>query len=137
MKYFQPDTAYFIVEESEAFAATANKIVKYAGIDDRVLIYEGTLKSVSLELFSHTVATKFDYVIMRQAPDLYIQDIKLLHEQGKLGVGSKLIADNTRNTPDYVTWIQSERAFHSETVIVPFEHIPSIADALEISTLVS
>ncbi|WWC89626.1 uncharacterized protein L201_004551 [Kwoniella dendrophila CBS 6074] len=103
---------YISLEKSEVYATTARGGFKLAGLDKVIKVVTGS-SSPNLRNLRKTLnmpkPLKFDMVFLDHLKPLYTIDIKVLEEEGLVGPGTVLIADNVvkPGNPAYLSWVRA------------------------------
>ncbi|WWC93870.1 hypothetical protein V866_000706 [Kwoniella sp. B9012] len=103
---------YISLEKSEVYATTARGGFRLAGLDKVIKVVVGSstpnLKSLR-ETLNMPKPLKFDMVFLDHLKPLYTIDIKVLEEEGLVGPGTVLVADNVvkPGNPAYLSWVRA------------------------------
>eukprot|EP00928_Gymnodinium_smaydae_P042753 TRINITY_DN28755_c0_g1_i2.p1 TRINITY_DN28755_c0_g1~~TRINITY_DN28755_c0_g1_i2.p1 ORF type:complete len:663 (+),score=106.88 TRINITY_DN28755_c0_g1_i2:33-1991(+) len=81
------------VEKDELFAAIATKIIEFAGLDDRVKIWMGTVHSELGNITRRLEDTPADFVLCDHSKERYIIDMRLLEESGVVNKDTAVVGD--------------------------------------------
>ncbi|RSH82906.1 hypothetical protein EHS25_005896 [Saitozyma podzolica] len=111
----QDRAGYISLEKSEVYAETAAGAVELAGLDKVVKIVVGS-STTSIKSLRKTLdmprPMKFDMVFLDHLKPLYTIDLKVLEEEGLVGRGTVLVADNVvkPGNPAYLSWVRATPA---------------------------
>nr|XP_019010655.1 uncharacterized protein I206_03957 [Kwoniella pini CBS 10737]OCF49436.1 hypothetical protein I206_03957 [Kwoniella pini CBS 10737] len=103
---------YISLEKSEVYATTARGGFKLAGLEKVIRVITGS-STTSLKSLRETLnmpqPLKFDMVFLDHLKPLYTIDIKVLEEEGLVGPGTVLVADNVvkPGNPAYLSWVRA------------------------------
>jgi catechol O-methyltransferase len=110
-----PDAQIVSIEFSEANASIANRILKYAGVADRITIVVGTLGdggATAGKLRDDFRASEdpFDFVFIDHDKDQYLPDLELLLAEGMLALQCIAVADNVKfpGAPKYLAYMEEQ-----------------------------
>ncbi|CAJ1442703.1 unnamed protein product [Effrenium voratum] len=81
------------VEKDELFAAIATKIIEFAGLDDKVKIWIGTVHSEIANITSRMERQPADFVLVDHSKERYVPDLKLLEDCGVITQDSAVVGD--------------------------------------------
>ncbi|KAL3687576.1 hypothetical protein R1sor_013885 [Riccia sorocarpa] len=122
-------------------ASTATQVVEHAGLSDKVVVVEGILKDKVGEikrLVEEMNAEIIDFVFIDHDKRYYLSDYLLLKENGLVGKGTVLFADNMKipGSPEYREYVTSNKE-ELDTVEhnTRFEYLRFLPDSVVISTL--
>ncbi|KAL3657957.1 hypothetical protein V7S43_017162 [Phytophthora oleae] len=123
-------------EISPAFAATATKMVEFAGLSTFVTIFVGTFQDTHVKLQALGV-DHVDVFFLDHDKKCYKSDLQLIEVSGLLHPGSVAMADNVvvARITDYLDYVRGHAKFKSVTYDSYLEY-SDIKDALEVSTYV-
>jgi len=89
-----PEGSYLVsVEKDELFAAIATKIVEFAGLENKVKIWMGTVHSELTNIAGRLGGKEADFVLCDHSKERYVPDLKLLEECGVVGKKTTVIGD--------------------------------------------
>ncbi|WVR04199.1 hypothetical protein IAU60_001199 [Kwoniella sp. DSM 27419] len=103
---------YISLEKSEVYATTARGAFELAGLDKVIRVITGSstpnLKSLR-EILHMPKPMQFDMVFLDHLKPLYTIDLKVLEEEGLVGPGTVLVADNVvkPGNPAYLSWVRA------------------------------
>ncbi|WWD19983.1 hypothetical protein CI109_104456 [Kwoniella shandongensis] len=106
---------YVSLEKSDVYGTTARGALKLAGLDRNVKIVIGGSSS-SLRSLRKTLnmprPMQFDMVFLDHLKPLYTIDLKVMEEEGLVGPGTILVADNVvkPGNPAYLSWVRATPA---------------------------
>ncbi|CAK9011808.1 unnamed protein product [Durusdinium trenchii] len=81
------------VEKDELFAAIATKIIEFAGLDDKVKIWMGTVHSEIANITNRLEHEAADFVLVDHSKERYVPDLKLLEECGIVSKETAVVGD--------------------------------------------
>jgi len=81
------------VEKDELFAAIATKIIEFAGLDDKVKIWMGTVHSEIANITNRLEQEPADFVLVDHSKERYVPDLKLLEECGVVTKDTAVVGD--------------------------------------------
>lgn len=81
------------VEKDELFAAIATKIIEFAGLEDKVKIWMGTVHSELMSIRERLDDKVADFILCDHSKERYVPDLKLLEEYGVVGQKTAVIGD--------------------------------------------
>jgi len=81
------------VEKDELFAAIATKIIEFAGLDDKVKIWMGTVHSELGSISERMEQQPADFVLCDHSKERYVPDLKLLEECGIVDRNTAVVGD--------------------------------------------
>ncbi|WRT66054.1 uncharacterized protein IL334_003006 [Kwoniella shivajii] len=115
---------YISLEKSEVYATTARGGFELAGVDKviKVLVGSSTPNIKTLrEKLNMPRPLKFDMVFLDHLKPLYTIDIKVLEEEGLVGPGTTLVADNVvkPGNPAYLSWVRATPAQKRQSLAAP------------------
>jgi len=84
-----PRAEIHTVEADTSLAETAEAIISYAGLSDRITVHRGAAQWV-LDSFT----TPFDLIFIDHFPQNYLPDLRKIEERGLLQEGGTVISDN-------------------------------------------
>ncbi|KAJ9098105.1 hypothetical protein QFC21_004434 [Naganishia friedmannii] len=106
---------YVSIEKMDNFAQIAGKVVDLAGLSRVVKIINGSstpvLKSLR-ETLNMPLPAAFDMIFIDHHKPLYTNDLKVLEDEGLIGKGTCIIADNVimPGNPAYLSYIRATPA---------------------------
>ncbi|KAK1929980.1 Catechol O-methyltransferase [Phytophthora citrophthora] len=126
----------YSIEISPVFAATATKMVEFAGLSSFVTIFVGTFQDTHAKLQALGV-DHVDVFFLDHDKKCYKSDLQLIEESGLLRPGSVVMADNVvvARITDYLDYVRGHAKFQSVMYNSYLEY-SDIEDALEVSTYV-
>lgn len=80
------------VEKDELFAAIATKVIEFAGLEDRVKIWMGTVHS-ELTNITQRLDGSADFILCDHSKERFIPDLKLMKDCGILGEETIVVGD--------------------------------------------
>jgi len=81
------------VEKDELFAAIATKVIEFAGLEDKVKIWMGTVHSELTNITLRLGAEPADFILCDHSKERFIPDLKLLKDCGILGNETIVVGD--------------------------------------------
>lgn len=81
------------VERDELFAAIATKVIEFAGLQDKVKIWMGTVHSELTSITGRLDGQAADVVLVDHSKERFVPDLKLLTECGVVGNNTTVIGD--------------------------------------------
>lgn len=81
------------VERDELFAAIATKIIEYAGLEDKVKIWIGTVETETQKIAGRLAGQPADFVLCDHSKERYVADMKLMEECGIVDRNTVVIGD--------------------------------------------
>jgi len=81
------------VEKDELFAAIATKIIEFAGLEDKVKIWIGTVHSELPQLTGRLEGQPVDFILCDHSKERYVSDMKLMEECGIVDNKTVVIGD--------------------------------------------
>ncbi|XP_786121.2 catechol O-methyltransferase [Strongylocentrotus purpuratus] len=128
---------YLCVEPDETRAATARKLIEFAGLQDVVQVIKGFSTKVIPNLKDEFDIASFDYVFIDHVKSLYKPDLILLEEHQLLKAGTVVVADNIviPGSPAYIEYVRNSPKYESEyfASVLAYTNLP---DGIEKSTFV-
>lgn len=127
------------LEVNKTFARNALEIIKYAGLEDKIIVIEG-----SSEKIIGTLRYRFDLVLLDHWKNLYKRDLIAIEKRGLLKNGSIIFADNVGKlisalagergySNDYLDYVRNNNNYTNINIKTYLEY--SMAeDEVEIST---
>ncbi|OCF42533.1 hypothetical protein I317_03649 [Kwoniella heveanensis CBS 569] len=112
---------YISLEKSEVYATTARGAFELAGLGKVIKVLTGSstpnLRTLR-EKLNMPKPLKFDMVFLDHLKPLYTIDIKVLEEEGLVGPGTVLVADNVvkPGNPAYLSWVRATPAQKREVL---------------------
>ncbi|POM64241.1 Catechol O-methyltransferase [Phytophthora palmivora] len=125
------DSHYYSFEFSPEFAARAQEMVSFAGLDDQVTIIEGAFSDQLHVLKDKTV----DIFFIDHDKSLYVSDTQKILASGTLQPGSLLIADNVLipGAPEYLTFLDEHPHLKPVLHKVPLDIFTWVNDAISVA----
>ena len=127
------------LEVNKTYARNALEIIKYAGLEDKIIVIEG-----SSEKIIGTLRYRFDLVLLDHWKNLYKRDLIAIEKRGLLKNGSIIFADNVGKlisalagergySNDYLDYVRNNNNYTNLNIKTYLEY--SMAeDEVEIST---
>lgn len=127
------------LEVNKTYARNALEIIKYAGLEDKIIVIEG-----SSEKIIGTLRYRFDFVLLDHWKNLYKRDLIAIEKRGLLKNGSIIFADNVGKlisalagergySNDYLDYVRNNKNYTNINIKTYLEY--SMAeDEVEIST---
>lgn len=127
------------LEVNKTYARNALEIIKYAGLEDKIIVIEG-----SSEKIIGTLRYRFDLVLLDHWKNLYKRDLISIEKRGLLKNGSIIFADNVGKlisalagergySNDYLDYVRNNNNYTNINIKTYLEY--SMAeDEVEIST---
>jgi len=127
------------LEVNKTYARNALEIIKYAGLEDKIIVIEG-----SSEKIIGTLRYRFDLVLLDHWKNLYKRDLIAIEKRGLLKNGSIIFADNVGKlisalagergySNDYLDYVRNNNNYTNINIKTYLEY--SMAeDEVEIST---
>ena len=127
------------LEVNKTYARNALEIIKYAGLEDKIIVIEG-----SSEKIIGTLRYRFDLVLLDHWKNLYKRDLIAIEKRGLLKNGSIIFADNVGKlisalagergySNDYLDYVRNNNNYPNINIKTYLEY--SMAeDEVEIST---
>jgi predicted O-methyltransferase YrrM len=81
------------VERDELFAAIATKIIEFAGLEDKVKIWIGTVSSEMNSIAGKLAGQPADFVLCDHSKERYVPDMKLMEECGIVDTNTVVVGD--------------------------------------------
>lgn len=130
---FLPEKGSLIsIDHDKDSVETSNKIVKFAGLDDKVQF----INSKSDQAI-RTLQESFDFVFIDHEKKLYHSDLLLLEELNLINKGAVVFADNVGIFQDkmknYFSHVRDSGRYDSKNIGTNLEYRNNIYDAVEIS----
>ena len=94
------------LEVNKTYARNALEIIKYAGLEDKIIVIEG-----SSEKIIGTLRYRFDFVLLDHWKNLYKRDLIAIEKRGLLKNGSIIFADNVGKL---ISALAGERGFSND-----------------------
>ena len=94
------------LEVNKTYARNALEIIKYAGLEDKIIVIEG-----SSEKIIGTLRYRFDLVLLDHWKNLYKRDLIAIEKRGLLKNGSIIFADNVGKL---ISALAGERGFSND-----------------------
>lgn len=115
---------YISLEKSEVYATTARGALELAGLDKYVkIVVGGSTKSLRSLRQTLNLArpVQFDMVFLDHLKPLYTIDLKVMEEEGLVGPGTILVADNVikPGNPAYLSYVRATPAQKSAAYDIP------------------
>ncbi|KAH7480007.1 hypothetical protein KRP22_009921 [Phytophthora ramorum] len=129
-----PSVHVYSFEISPDFAATATKMVAFAGLSDAVTIFVGTFGDKYNKLKELGIAC-VDVFFLDHDKNCYKSDLRIIEQSGLLRSGSVVLADNVvvAHITDYLEYVRAHANFRS-VMYESYLEYSDIKDALEVST---
>ncbi|XP_040203897.1 catechol O-methyltransferase-like [Rana temporaria] len=108
-RLLKPGARLFTVELNPVHAAVAKQMIEFAGVQDTVLVLEGSTTDIIPQLRQKYNVDALDFVFLDHAKDRYRPDTILLEECRLLKEGSVLLADNVvyPGIPDFLEHVRT------------------------------
>ncbi|KAI9296925.1 catechol O-methyltransferase [Neoconidiobolus thromboides FSU 785] len=112
-----PGAHFYSVEFDPILVCVMEKVLKFAGLQDKVTVLSGNLKAVLSELKEVHKVEKVDLFFLDHIKTEYLNDFKLANEAKLFHSNSIIIADNViwPGAPDYVEYVSNHQDFESKT----------------------
>jgi branched-chain amino acid aminotransferase len=81
-KHLPEGSILLSVEQDELFAAIATKIIEFAGLEDKVKIWMGTVQSEPANMANILSNKPADFILVDHSKERYVPDLKLLEDCG-------------------------------------------------------
>lgn len=81
------------VEKDPLFAAIATKVIEFAGLEDRVKIWMGTVHSELGNITQRLSSEQADFILCDHSKERFVPDLKLLKDAGTLGDSTVVVGD--------------------------------------------
>ncbi|RLV92887.1 hypothetical protein JA1_002885 [Spathaspora sp. JA1] len=115
------DAKYYSFEINEKFAAIATKLIKLAGLQDKVTIFVGKAcdKLPEFRDWLSGCDEKFkpvDFIFIDHWKDMYVPDLRVLETLGLIAPGTIVAADNILypGVPDYAKYVKGSPRYRKE-----------------------
>jgi len=92
-KNLPPGGTLLSVEKDELFAAIATKIIEFAGLDDKVKIWMGTVHSELSNINDRLQKEPADFVLCDHSKERFVPDLQLLEECGIVDKNTAVVGD--------------------------------------------
>ncbi|KAK1924573.1 S-adenosyl-L-methionine-dependent methyltransferase [Papiliotrema laurentii] len=115
---------YITLEKSDVYAATAQGAFELAGVDKAVKIVVGSstpnLRNLR-KILDMPRPLQFDMVFLDHLKPLYTIDLKVLEEEGLVGPGTVLVADNVvkPGNPAYLSYVRATPSLRRQSLQSP------------------
>ncbi|XP_073415171.1 catechol O-methyltransferase-like [Dendrobates tinctorius] len=108
-RLLKPGCRLFTVEMNPEYAAVAKEMIKFAGVQDKVEILQGSTEEIIPSLKAKIGVDHVDFVFMDHFKEHYASDTKLLEECGVIKTGSVILADNVvcPGAPDFLEYVRT------------------------------
>ncbi|XP_048412391.1 catechol O-methyltransferase A isoform X2 [Stegostoma tigrinum] len=105
----KPGARFRTIEFNPANANIAKQIFRFAGVEDKVEILEGSSGDIIPQLKKQQEVDTLDFVFLDHWKDRYQPDTQLLEECGLLRKGTVLLADNviTPGAPEFLQYVRN------------------------------
>ncbi|KAL3687577.1 hypothetical protein R1sor_013886 [Riccia sorocarpa] len=128
------------LEMNPANASTVRQVVEHAGLSDKVVVVEGILEDKIGEikrLVQEMNAEIIDFVFIDHEKRYYLLDILLLKENGLIGKGTVLFADNMKlpGSQEYREYVSNKEVYDTVEHNTCIEYMRFLPDSVIISTL--
>ena len=132
----KPGARLVSVELSKERAANAAALIAHAGLSHRVSFVVGTLQTATEAVRDAAVKVPFDFVFIDHDKTWYLSDLLFLRDQGLIGPGSVIVADNILypGAPDYLAFMDSATDFKTEKHDTVLEYSQAMRDLVLVST---
>ena len=130
-RHLDPTGKITSLEANETSVEVARKMIRLAGLEDRIEILHGS----SSELIA-TLEGSFDIVFLDHWKALYEPDLKLIERSGLIRRGSIVIADNVGpifGVESYLDYVRNGGKYKSSYISGHAEYWETIEDGVEIS----
>ncbi|TTB56406.1 Catechol O-methyltransferase [Bagarius yarrelli] len=113
-----PGSKLITLEFNPANAAVAKQIITHAGLQEKVILVEGSSGDLIPRIKERFGITTFDFIFLDHWKDRYLPDIKLLEECGLLRKGSVLLADNVicPGAPEYLKYVRNNPRYENKKI---------------------
>eukprot|EP00929_Paragymnodinium_shiwhaense_P008992 TRINITY_DN112_c0_g1_i1.p1 TRINITY_DN112_c0_g1~~TRINITY_DN112_c0_g1_i1.p1 ORF type:complete len:666 (+),score=192.00 TRINITY_DN112_c0_g1_i1:35-2032(+) len=81
------------VEQDELFAAIATKIIEFAGLENKVKIWMGTVHSEITHITERLGKEPADFILCDHSKERFVPDLKLLEECGAMDASTTVLGD--------------------------------------------
>ncbi|KAG8597331.1 hypothetical protein GDO81_002253 [Engystomops pustulosus] len=131
-RLLKPGGRLLTMEMEPKNAAVAKEMIKFAGVQDKVEILEGTTEVIIPSLKTKYGVEHADFVFIDHFGKHYTSDTKLLEEYGLLRKGSVLIADNVvyPGAPGFLEYVRTSGRYDCTNYPSHVEYTDKV-DALE------
>lgn len=130
------EAKYYSIEYGLHYADCIREMVKFAGLDDVVTVFQGAAERIIPQLRDLGVP-RVDAVFLDHVKELYLHDLIRLEGSGVLKKGSVLIADNViyPGAPDYLQYVRSRPEKYQTKFYPSFLEYSNqkVKDGLEVS----
>ncbi|KAM3939715.1 catechol O-methyltransferase isoform 1-T2 [Leptodactylus fuscus] len=108
-RLLKPGARLLTVEMNSENAAVAKQMIKFAGVQDKVQLLEGSSEIIIPSLKTKYGVDQVDFVFIDHFSVSYTSDTKLLEECGLIKKGSVLLADNVLypGAPDFLEYVRT------------------------------
>lgn len=122
--YIENRAGYVSLEKSDVYAATAQGAFNLAGLGNVMKIVVGSSTPNLRDLrktLNMPAPLKFDVVFLDHLKPLYTIDLKVMEEEGLVGPGTVLIADNVvkPGNPPYLSYVRATPALRRAALDKP------------------
>ncbi|XP_062942706.1 catechol O-methyltransferase-like [Cynocephalus volans] len=127
-----PGARLLTIELNPDFAAITQRVLDFAGLQDRVTVLVGASQDIIPQLKKKYDVDTLDMVFLDHWKDRYLPDTILLEEHGLLRKGTVLLADNVicPGTPDFLAHVRGSSRFEC-THYPAFLEYTKVVDGLE------
>lgn len=100
------------IDPNPKFVEIARQMHKHAGLQDRIIIHQGTIQS---EVNTLKKEGPFDLIFIDHLKHLYMPDFKFLESEGLIRKGTVIVADNIiyPGSPDYLEHFKKNDLYDS------------------------
>ncbi|XP_003801756.1 catechol O-methyltransferase [Otolemur garnettii] len=112
-RLLSPGARLITIELNPDYAVITQKMVEFAGLQDRVTVVVGASQDIIPQLKKKYDVDTLDMVFLDHWKDRYLPDTLLLEECGLLRKGTVLLADNVicPGTPDFLAHVRGSDRF--------------------------
>ncbi|XP_008057881.1 catechol O-methyltransferase [Carlito syrichta] len=127
-----PDARLLTIELNPDYAAITQRMVDFAGLQDRVTVVVGASQDIIPQLKKKYDVDTLDMVFLDHWKDRYLPDTILLEECGLLRKGTVLLADNVicPGAPDFLVHVR-ESSHYECTHYSSYLEYMEVVDGLE------
>ena len=120
------------MECNENYAAVADEIHRFAGMQDKIKIVIGDSSKAIQDMSKKQEVGSFDLVFLDHRKQFYKRDLILLEELGMLHTGSVIVADNCvyPGCPDYLEYVRNNPKYKSTNYLSNLEY-SEMEDSME------
>ena len=131
-RLLNPKANFYTVECNENYAAVADEIHRFAGMQDKIKIVIGDSSKAIQDMSKKQEVGSFDLVFLDHRKQFYKRDLILLEELGMLHTGSVIVADNCvyPGCPDYLEYVRNNPKYKSTNYLSNLEY-SEMEDSME------